>query len=352
MGRIEDLKKKIDKEGLEAFLITRKENLYYFLNFIGEGTLLITKDKAILFVTPLFLESAEEQCKNIEILKLSLHIDPLKYIINEIKKINGKIGFDELSSKSYIYFSSNLSKDNKLLNKEEIIWDMRKIKDEDEILKIKEAAKITDMGLKLALEIIKPGITELDIKAEVIKEMMKNGAEEIAFEPIIASGRNSSFPHGGYRNRKLKKGDIVVIDIGAKYKGYCSDETRVSYVYELDNEMKKVYNIVLEAQELALKNIKEGIAMKEVDKKVRDFFKEKGFKDKFIHGLGHGIGINIHEPPTINPLSKDFFKKNMVVSCEPGIYIPKNYGIRIEDTILIKEKGVEILTKTSKDIEL
>jgi Xaa-Pro aminopeptidase len=350
MSKIEDLKKKIDEEGLEAFLITRKDNLYYFLNYIGEGILLIKKDKATLFVAPLFFESAEEQCGNIEILKLHLGIDPLKYIINEIKKINGKIGFDELSAKYYIYFSSILSKDNKLLNKEEIIWDMRKIKNEDEILKIKEAAKITDIGLKLALEIIKPGITELDIKAEIIKEMMKNGAEEIAFEPIIASGRNSSFPHGGYKNRKLKKGDIIIIDIGAKYKGYCSDETRVSYIYEIDNEIKKVYNIVLEAQEIALQNMKEGIAMKEVDKKVRDFLKEKGFEDKFLHGLGHGIGINIHEPPTINPLSEESFKRNMVVSCEPGIYIPKNYGIRIEDTVLIKEKGIEILTKINKEL--
>jgi Xaa-Pro aminopeptidase len=351
MDKIEVFRKEIEKEGLEAFLITRKDNLYYFLNYVGEGTLLITKDKATLFVTPLFFELAEEQCNNnIEILKSSLDMDPLNYIINEIKKINGKIGFDELSAKNYIYFSSNFSKNNELLNKEEIIWNMRKIKNEDEILKIKEAAKITDIGLKLALEIIKPGITELDIKAEVIKEMMKNGAEEIAFEPIIASGRNSSFPHGGYINRKLKKGDIIIIDIGAKYKGYCSDETRVSYVYELNNEIKKVYNIVLEAQEIALQNMKEGIAMKELDKKVRDFFKEKGFEDKFIHGLGHGIGINIHEPPTINPLSKDFFKRNMVVSCEPGIYIPKNYGIRIEDTVLIKEKGIEILTKTPKEL--
>jgi Xaa-Pro aminopeptidase len=350
MNKIEDLKKKIDKEGLEAFLITRKDNLYYFLNYIGEGALLIKKDKATLFVTPLFFESAEEQCRNIEILKLHLGMDPLKYIVNEIKKINGKIGFDELSAKYYIYLSSILLKDNKLLNKEEIIWNMRKIKNEDEILKIKEAAKITDIGLKLALEIIKPGITELDIKAEIIKEMMKNGAEEIAFEPIIASGKNSSFPHGGYKNRKLKRGDIIIIDIGAKYKGYCSDETRVSYVYEIDNEIKKVYNIVLEAQEIALQNMKEGIAIKEIDKKVRDFLKEKGFEDKFIHGLGHGIGINIHEPPTINPLSEETFKRNMVVSCEPGIYIPKNYGIRIEDSVLIKDKGIEILTKTPKEL--
>ncbi len=305
-------------------------------------------DKNVLFTTPLYFEIAEEQCRNIEIIKIPLGEIPLKYVLNEIKRIKGNIGFDELSAKDYIYFSSNIEKESKIMNKEEIIWEMRKIKNEEEILRIKEAARITDIGLKIALEIIKPGIKESEVKAEVIKEMIKNGAEEMAFEPIIASGENSSFPHGGYIDRKMKKGDIVIIDIGAKYKGYCSDETRVYYVHEINDEIKKNYNIVLQAQEIALKNIKEGIEMREVDKIVRDFLKEKKIEERFIHGLGHGIGINIHEPPTINPMSKSFFEKNMVVSCEPGIYIQRRYGIRIEDTIVVKNGGIDILTKTPK----
>ena len=226
---------------------------------------------------------------------------------------------------------------------------LRAIKDADEIKAIAEAAQITDKAFSKLLPEIKVGMTEKQIMARLNYHMLMCGADGMAFDTIVASGPNSSKPHAVPSDRPIQSGDLLLFDFGAKKNGYCSDMTRTVAVGQISPELKKLYKQVKTAQELALKAYESGITGHQGDAIAREFFTANGVGELFVHSLGHGVGVEIHETPRLAKGVTDVLEENMVVTCEPGLYIPNVGGIRIEDTVVIKKGGIVNLTGSKKD---
>ncbi len=226
------------------------------------------------------------------------------------------------------------------------------IKDKEEIIKMKKAAQITTESLKDVFEIIKPGVRELDIASELAYTMRKKGAQKEAFETIVVSGERSSLPHGKPSEKKIDEGEFITIDMGANYQNYNSDLTRTIIMGKENKKQKEIFSIVLKAQKAALDFLKPGVKCKEVDSVARNIIAKKGYGKYFGHGLGHGVGLDIHELPRVSFSDDTVLLPGMVVTIEPGIYLPEVGGARIEDSVLITEAGYEILTWFPKILNL
>ena len=230
---------------------------------------------------------------------------------------------------------------------ENLIEKQRMIKDDEEIMLIEKACYITDQCFSHLCNYIKIGMTEKEISYEIEKFFRENGADGLAFETIVASGKNSSKPHAVPTDKKIEAGDAITIDMGCKYKGYCSDMTRTIFAGSVPVQAQKVYDLVLKNELQTLKEYKEGASIRMASKMVENDFKLNGYD--LLHSLGHGVGLDIHEMPFINSKNDSTFKANMVVTNEPGIYIPGAFGVRIEDTVLITKSGCINLTKSDKN---
>jgi len=343
--RINILKKKIVGNGLDGYLVLNEVNMFYLVGFRGGLRLLIPKDgKSILYVSKMNYEAAKDSVKTCIIQLVDYGEDIDKVLCDQLIDLGlRKIGFDVMDAQTYM---KNVKLQEKLnfYPKREILWSMRQIKDSKELYFIKKAAEITSKGMRRALEIVDINKTEKDVVAEIEYELRRNGADSIAFETIVASGPNSAYPHGGSGNRKLQRGDLIIIDLGAKSNGYCSDMTRTIVLGKPSTKQLKIFEIVKEAQQRALEALNEEVTAKNIDAIARDFIVKKGLGEKFVHGLGHGVGLEVHEPPTLSPVSKDQLKNGNVVTVEPGIYIPGFGGVRIEDTVAITYGEAEVLT--------
>lgn len=226
----------------------------------------------------------------------------------------------------------------------------RMVKDEGELELIKKAEQIGDAAFSHIVNMIKPGVSEADIALELEFFMKRQGASGLSFDTIVASGPNSSMPHAQVTSRKIKRGDFVTMDFGCVYKGYCSDMTRTVAVGEPEEEMKQVYRIVLEANCRAMEGIRAGKRCDDIDALARDYIKECGYGEHFGHGLGHGVGLDIHEEPRFSPKCNVVTRQNMVITDEPGIYLPGRFGVRIEDLVVVKEDGYERLSHSEKEL--
>jgi len=226
----------------------------------------------------------------------------------------------------------------------------RMIKDETELQTIAKAEAIGDAAFTHILDYVKPGVTEADIALEIEFFMKRQGASKLSFDTIVASGPNSSMPHAQVTNRKLQMGDFVTMDFGCVYQGYCSDMTRTVAIGEPTEEMRKVYQIVFDANIRAMEAIREGVKCNEIDAVARDYIKSQGYGDYFGHGLGHGVGLDIHEEPRFSPKCDVITKENMVITDEPGIYLPGRFGVRIEDLVVVKKDGYEKLSHSDKQL--
>ena len=257
------------------------------------------------------------------------------------------VGFEEhyISYATYKEYIRKY-KINNFIETEYIIEKQRMIKDEEELSNIIKACNITDECFKYILGYIKPGMTEKQIAKE-IDDYYSERTEGTSFDTIVASGENSSKPHAVPTNRKIQERDIITIDMGCKINGYCSDMTRTFFVGEPTEEMKKVYDLVLNNQKFALDQYKEGTSTRQVTKMIENDFELNGYD--LIHSLGHGVGLEIHEPPYVSLKNDTFLRENMVVTDEPGIYIPGKFGIRIEDTVQITKFGCISLTNSEKN---
>jgi Xaa-Pro aminopeptidase len=303
----------------------------------------------ILFTPKLEEERVKEEAKNIwvEVLGGEEKIED-KILLKILELKAKKVCFDSLSFNQSKIFHKKLSK-VKIDCKPEILLNLRKIKDWEELKALKKACRISDKAMEIALEFLRVGVREFEIAAEAEYAMRKMGAEEVAFKTIVASGFRSSFPHAGNTDKKVKDGETVLIDLGAKFLGYNSDLTRTVFVGKPTQTQIKVYRVVLEAQDKALKNINVGMVGWEADSLARKTIEEKGYGKYFIHGLGHGIGLEVHEPPRLSAKSMDKLEKMNVFTVEPGIYLPKKFGVRIEDTVLLTEEGLKPLTVCEKE---
>lgn len=224
------------------------------------------------------------------------------------------------------------------------------IKDEHEVKLVRESIKLLDRGFKEARGILNPGVIENDAALALEFAFKRMGAEALAFDTIIASGERGALPHGKASGKRIKKGELVVVDMGVVLNGYNSDETRTFCLGKTNAEQKKIYNIVLEAQEKAIEKIRPGVKATEVDLAARAHIEKAGYGKYFGHGTGHGVGLDVHEAPNVSPFSSDVLEEGMIVTVEPGIYIPGMGGVRIEDMVLVVKGGFEVLTKTPKDL--
>jgi len=238
----------------------------------------------------------------------------------------------------------------KFVNGHSILENLRVIKDEDEINKLKKAAKIADEVMGETIDYIHPGITEKDIKKKIETLFIQKGADGLSFEPLVASGSNTSKPHYNKDSRTIEKKDIIILDIGCKYKGYCSDISRTVFVGEITEEQKKVYDIIFRSNKAGIKAAKQGVKAEDVDIASRNIIKEEGYGQYFLNRTGHGIGICVHEAPYIRTGNKRILEKGMAFSVEPGIYMQNKFGMRIEDIVVIGEEGPEVLNQFRRDI--
>lgn len=326
----------------EAVLITEPSNLFYFSEYNNsDAKFLYYDNKGYYFTDSRYFEEIKFHNK-------MLYIQDIKFFDNFISDNNIKHLFVENSIQ--FLFHKHL----KNLGIEEIFFlndtvdNMRSIKNDREIEKIKKAQEITDKTFKDILNQIKEGITEYELNCKLSSLLYKNGAEKNAFDPIVAFGNNTSKPHAHSGNKKLTKNMPILLDFGAKYENYCSDMTRTFYYGAPDAEFVKYYNTVLNAQNIALEKIKAGMTGKECDSIARDYFKKYNLDSYFLHSLGHSLGIDIHENPNFSPRCESIIESNMVLSVEPAIYFENKYGIRIEDIIIVGKNDINNLTKSEK----
>ncbi len=347
--KIKCLREKMKLLEIDGMIISNPINIEYITGVHAEGTLIIN-DKDNIFITDArYIEdvnstitisdeiNVRDQANISENEYISFFANCLRVGIEE-----NYISYSKYQNLVRIYRLKEAVETNNLIEK------MRTIKDDNEIAKIRRACEITDNCFTHLLEYIKVGMTERQIAFEIEKYFIENGANGLAFDTIVASGENSSKPHAVPTNRKIQSGDNITIDFGAKYKGYCSDMTRTIFVGSVSDEVRNLYNFILEGQLRATNKIKDGVDGKSVARGVQIEYNARNFE--LIHALGHGVGLEVHELPYLSYRSSYILKENMVVTNEPGIYIPEKIGIRIEDTILVNKLESEVLTKSSKEL--
>jgi len=339
-------------KGLDGFLIAETKNMQYFTGFSGGSMLLVPRNgENILFVSGVNYEAAKVKTREASVDLVKPEEGLIKKIIKRMEDLKTRnVGFDSLKASTYLKLKE-YSSEITFKDASDIIWTLRKVKDPSEISLIKKAAELTSRGMRKAAEIIEAGLSERDVAAEIEYEMRKAGSDGVAFDTIVSSGPNSAFPHGGCGDRIIRKGDLVVIDIGAKYRDYCSDLTRTFIIGKPSTKQRRIYETVREAQSLAVEKARAGAEAREVDRAARDHISKAGYGDYFVHSLGHGVGLDIHEPPTLSPKSKEILAEGNVVTIEPGIYIPEFGGVRIEDTVLILKGRAEKLTAAPTEME-
>ena len=347
--RRDRLKKIIEELHLDAFLVTSLVNVRYLCGFTGtNGFLLISDMDEVLYTDSRYIEQGSEESFN--------EIDV--FLSNGFKGITGLSGFNKInqlgfeseniSHSEFISISELLTERTKLVPTSGVIEKIRSIKDENEIDLIKSAASLADRAIVHALDLVEPGISEFDIAWTIEKFLKENGADDIAFDTIVATGANSSKPHHRAGGTIVNRGDPLVIDMGASIKGYNSDITRTVIVEGRDNQFNRVYDTVLEAQMAAINSIEEGVSAKDLDLVARKVIEDRGYGKNFSHGLGHGIGLAVHEMPMVVPSSETLLEHGMIFTVEPGVYIPGWGGVRIEDMILLESGRTSILTKSPK----
>lgn len=349
MTKIHSLVQKFSEYGIDALLITNPFNRRYMTGFTGTaGVALMSKEKAIFITDFRYTEQATEQAKDFEIVEHKGAIE--EEISRQIQSLGIKrLGFeqDDVTFSTYQQYQQKFEVE--LIPISGLIESLRLVKTDNEIEILQKAAKIADDAFEHIQSFIKPGVREFEIANELEFFMRKQGATSSSFDMIVASGERSALPHGVASEKKIQSGELVTMDFGALYQGYCSDITRTVAVGEIKPELRKIYDIVLEAQENGVKKIKPGMTGKEADATTRDIINDRGYGEYFGHSTGHGIGLEIHEAPRLSITSDVVLKPGMVVTVEPGIYIPGVGGCRIEDDIVITETGNERLTKSSKE---
>ncbi len=355
--RIFSLQKMLKKHNVDAFFITDPVNIRYLANFTGtNGQIFVTPKKCIFFTDFRYRAVAKKVLPyNIKFVEIKNNFRKTLNSILQKNKIK-MAGFEEKHLTVLRY--RNLKKSirgggSKIKFKplQNVIESLREIKSKQERQYIIKAQRIAE---KVFLEVkngLKQGKTEIDIAMEIEQFGQKFGADSVSFPAIVGFGKNSASPHHQNTNRRLKKGDIVLIDMGMKYKGYCSDMTRMIFTKKLTFIEQKIYSIVLKAQEKAIKLLKAGIKGSAADQCARDVIKKAGYEKNFGHSLGHGIGLEVHESPTLSVNYHKNLPENTIVTVEPGIYLEDFFGVRIEDMVLIESNGVINLTKVSKQID-
>ena len=363
---LEKIKETAKELKLDALLITDGYNMQHISSYSGhEGALLITDDKAFLLTDSRYTEIAGKEAVKFTVLDIKGKKYPeciKELLLENVSKEEGgilRLGFENksISYEAYRKYKEELEGVAELTDLESHVSDMRKIKTPDELECLAKAESIGDEAFSYITgylkEHVKDGITETDVALELEVHMRKHGASALSFDTIAASGVNSSMPHAVPSGKVIEKGDFLTMDFGCVYKGYCSDMTRTVFIGgkgDILEEQLRVYETVYTAQTESLKMIKPGVKCSDVDKCARDIIAKAGYGDYFGHGLGHGVGLYIHEEPRFSPKCDEVLSAGVVITCEPGIYLPGRFGVRIEDMVTVTENGYENLAHSEKKL--
>ena len=348
-ARIARLRALLTEKIVDAVLITKEENVHYFSGFRGDSTvLLVTHERLLLVTDSRYTEQAAAEAPLYEVVEQR---DGLYGKAAELAADAGVVSL-AFEGEALVYIKAIWLRERL----GEISFDtplnldlLRQVKDSDEIALIRHACKIADEGFAHIIRFIKPGMTEMEVAAELEHHMRMLGSERPAFQTIIASGVRGSLPHGVASDKVIARGELVTMDFGAVCAGYHSDITRTICVGRADARQRELYDAVLTAQQRALAALRPGVTGIEVDRVARDYLAEHNLNQYFGHGLGHSLGLEIHEEPRLSKAGKEVLQPNMLITDEPGVYIPSWGGIRIEDTVLITADGSEALTHASKE---
>jgi Xaa-Pro aminopeptidase len=349
-GRVERLRELLETRGLDAIIITQPENLRYLSGFTGtDTTLFISSDASVLITDFRFTEQASRQAPRFRVVKALPEL--LAAELSRAAREQGavRVGFES----GYVSFQDHrkweeAATDHHLVPVQGLVEGLRAIKDEKELNLIRRAAAIGDGAMTHVRQILRPGMTEKELAWEIEAQMRTNGAEAAAFDIIVAGGPNGAMAHATVSDRVIQRGEPVVIDLGARVDGYCSDLTRTLVLGEPDERFQEIYYLVHDAQLAALAGIKPGLTGRQAHGLARDVIKEAGYGERFGHGLGHSVGLAIHEDPKMGTQSTAVLQPGNTLTVEPGIYITGWGGVRIEDLVVIADRGVEVLSKAGK----
>ncbi len=339
-------------EDIDAALITSDVNRSYYTGFNSSaGALLVTRKEAVLLLDSRYIEAGTKKVTDAKVMLMTSMAKQLNELFEEygVKTIGIESGYMTVESLFSLKKVLNVTiLDDPRLNA--VILKERRIKSAEEMKEIRAAQSITDKAFLHMLDVIKPGLSEKDLQLELDYYMLRNGATGLAFDTILAAGANGSMPHAVPGPNILKEGDFVTMDFGASHNGYCSDMTRTVALGKISDEQKKVYDLVLAAQLAAEEAVRPGVPCNDIDKISRDMIYGAGYEGKFGHGLGHSLGLEIHESPRFSPLCDDLTEVGIVMSVEPGIYLDGEFGVRIEDIVEVTPDGCDIITKSEKKL--
>lgn len=352
MKNLDKMKSLLESGEVDALLLTSEVNRHYAARYnIAEGVALVCRNNAYYFTDSRYIEAAEKNLPDFTVRMVDREHPYTKLLNEAIEAETVKtLGFEE-NYLTYNEYTSYNTKLNVVLKPyQEKISAFRGSKEDWELELMRKAQEITDLTFSQMCEIVKPGMTEKEVTAELIYRLYKNGGEGLSFQPIVVSGPNTSMPHGVPGERVLQYGDFVTMDFGCLYKGYCSDMTRTVALGFVTEEMDKVYNTVLQAQLAGIAATKAGVPGKDIDGAARKVITDAGYGDCFGHSFGHSLGLDIHEHPIAAPGAHAKLPEHTVISAEPGIYLPGKFGVRIEDVLHLTADGAEILTRSPKNL--
>ena len=353
--RLRKLLTSIAEKGLDALLISQPENLRYLSGFTGSsGWLLISEQNAILATDFRYVEQAKGESPDFEIIQTKQDLrDWLPGLVSDLgwHKLGFEANFISYDSSHKLSEAIKTKQVNlELVPTTGIVEQLRSIKEPEELEFITKAVALTDAVFEQAKGIIRPGITEKEAAWEIEKLLRQEGSEGMPFEIIVASGPNSALPHARPTEKIIRPGEPVLIDMGARISGYCSDFSRTLFLGKADKTLQEIYNIVLKAQTTAIERVESGMDASQADQLARSVVEQAGYGDAFGHGLGHGVGLAVHEFPTLGPTSSDSLADGMVFTIEPGIYLAGKGGVRIEDMVVLESGKAKVLSKTKKDL--
>lgn len=348
-GRLRRLRSLLEGRRIDAVLVTDIKNIRYLSGFTGSSAyLVVTVDKGYFITDSRYAGQAAMEVKGFRIRQCRKALDLIKEIVASLKVETLGFESDNLNYSTYLRLKKAL-KGVRLKPAPGLLTGLRARKDRFEAHRIRESARLLDSGYEKAMGLIRPGVAEKTAALEIETFLKRGGADAMAFDTIVASGPRGAMPHGKASDKKIGKGELVVLDMGVCLNGYNSDETRTFGVGRPSLKLREIYDVVRGAQELALEKVRPGVAARDVDFAARARIEKKGYGEFFGHGIGHGVGLDVHEAPTIGPESGEVLAEGMVITVEPGIYVPGLGGVRIEDMALVVRGGCEVLTGTPKD---
>ena len=351
MDHIAKITAQLPEHGLDAMLVTSAPGERYAVGFEGEGWVLVSRDGARYSTDGRYIEAARQQVTGAEIVLTERGHSHLALAREEIRRRGLKrVGFESgrVSADELGRWKDSLPCE--LVAAQGLLDGLRAAKDEEELARMRQAQRITDEAFREILNFIRPGLTEQEVAARLVYELLRRGGRRVSFDPIVAAGANGSMPHAVPGETVIQPGMFVTMDFGCVYEGYCSDMTRTVAVGQPTDEMERVYHTVLEAQRAGIAAARAGVTGSEVDRAARQAIQQAGYGSFFSHSFGHSLGLEIHESPNASPSEQTVFPAGAVISAEPGIYLPGHFGVRIEDVLVLREGGCEDITQAPKNL--